>query len=145
MHEATRALLRGSNCNREESKKLAVSFWSEMAGAMRDRQTVAEGKIRASERREKCLHAHAVGLEAIGRAGNALPRERPETWKTDLAGLGALDWSRTSPTWQGRALVNGQVSKTAASVVLTANVLKKHLGLDLGVEDRGVESQYCLR
>src|SRR5262245_23591933 len=101
---------------------LAVSFWSETAAVMRDWQAVAEGKIKASERREKYIHARAVALEAIGRAGNALLRERPETWKTHLAGLTTLDWSRTSPIWQGRALVNRRVSKTAASVVLTANV-----------------------
>jgi len=61
------------------------------------------------------------------------------TWKTDLAGLAVLDWSRTSLSWQGRALVNGRVAKNAASVVLTANALKKLLGLELGVEDRQVE------
>jgi DNA sulfur modification protein DndB len=116
-----------------------------MAGAMRAWQAVAEGKIKASELREKFVHAHAVALEAIGRAGNALLRERPETWKTDLAGLAALDWSRTSPIWQGRALVNRRVSKTAASVVLTASVLKKHLGLELGVEDRRLEGLHETR
>lgn len=57
----------------------------------------------------------------------------------DLACLAALNWLRTSPSWQERALVNGLVSKTVASVMLTANVLKKHLGLDLGVEDRRIE------
>lgn len=139
VHGATRALLRESNYNQEESKKLAVSFWFETAGVMRDWQAVANGKIRASELREKYIHAHAVTLEAIGRAGNALLRERPETWKTDLAGLATLDWLRTNATWQGRALVNGRVSKTAVSVVLTANVLKTHIGLELGVEDRRVE------
>ncbi|HTN92586.1 MAG TPA: DNA sulfur modification protein DndB, partial [Sorangium sp.] len=123
----------------EESKRLAVSFWSEMAGVMRDWQAVAEGTIRASELREKYVHAHAVALEAIGRAGNALVRERPGGWRNDLASLATLDWSRTNPHWAGRALTNGRVSKTASSVVLTANVLKRHLGLELGVEDLRVE------
>ncbi len=92
VHEATRALLRGSSYNREESKKLAVSFWSEVARVMPDWQAAADGKIRAAELREKYVHAHALALEAIGRAGNALLRERPETWKKDLAVLAALDW-----------------------------------------------------
>jgi len=139
VHAAMKALLSGSNYTAEESKKIAVAFWAEVAKVMRDWQGVAEGKVKASELREKYVHAHGVALEAIGRVGNALLRERPETWKTDLAGLAKLDWSRTSPTWQGRVLVNGRVSKTAASVVLTANVLKKHLGLELGVEDRRIE------
>jgi DNA sulfur modification protein DndB len=103
VHEATRALLRGSNYNQEESKKIARSFWSEIAGAMRDWQAVAEGKIKANELWKKYIHAHAAALEAVGRARNALLRQRPEMWKTDLVRLAALDWSRTSPVWAGRA------------------------------------------
>jgi DNA sulfur modification protein DndB len=145
VHEATRGLLGSLGCSREEAKEIAVAFWSEVAAVMPSWQAVANGKLKAAALRMKDLDAHAVALEAIGCAGNALLREWPETWKTDLAGLAALDWSRTSPTWQGRALVNGRVSKTAASVVLTANVLKKHLGLELDVEDRRGERIYEAR
>ena len=145
VHQATRALLSGSNYNREESKKLAVTFWAEMGAVMRDWQAVAEGKVGAAELREKYVHAHAVALEAIGRVGNALIRERTEEWKKDLAGLATLDWARSNPLWAGRTLINGRVSKTAASVTLTANVLKKHLGLELGVEDRRIEGVYEAR
>jgi DNA sulfur modification protein DndB len=107
---------------------------------MRDWQSVAEEKLKAIEVREKYVHAHAVALEAIGRIGNALVRERPEMWKTNLAGLAMLEWSRTSPTWQGRALVNGRMSKAEASIVL-----KKHLGLERGVEDRRIEELHEAR
>jgi DNA sulfur modification protein DndB len=145
VHEATRALLGGSGCSREEAKKLAVTFWSAVATVMPSWQAVADGKLKAAALRVKDLDAHAVALEAIGRAGNALLRDRPEGWKKDLAGLATVDWSRTNPVWQGRALVSGRVSKTAASVVLTASVLKQHLGLELGVEDRRVEGLHEAR
>ena len=69
---------------------------------MRGLQAVAEGKLKASELRENKVHAHAVALEAIGRAGNALLRERSETWKKDLAGLTSVDWSRTTPAGGSR-------------------------------------------
>ena len=145
LHEATRALLGGSSYGREEAKKVAIAFWSEVAAVMPGWQAVAAGKIKAVELREKYVHGHAVALEAIGRAGSALLRERPETWKKDLAGLSSVDWSRTGPIWAGRALVNGRVSKTATSVVLTANVLKMHLGLELGPEERRVEELWEAR
>ena len=79
VYEATRSLLRGSNYAREESKKFAVSFWCETAAVMQGWRAVGEGKTQARELREKYIHAHAVALEAIGRAGGALLRERPET------------------------------------------------------------------
>jgi DNA sulfur modification protein DndB len=111
----------------------------------RDWRAAAEGKIKTSELREQYVHAHAVALEAIGPAGSALLREPPERWKKNLAGLAPLDWSRTSPVWAGRALINGGVSKTASSVVLTANALKKHIGLELGEEDRRAEELHAPR
>jgi DNA sulfur modification protein DndB len=36
--------------------------------------------------------------------------------------------------------VDGRVSKSAASVVLTANLIKTHFGLELGIEDRRYEN-----
>jgi DNA sulfur modification protein DndB len=145
VHEATRALLRGSNDNREESRKLAVAFWSETAGALPDWQAVAEREIKASELRAKYIHAHAAALEAIGRTGNALLRGRPEMWTKDLAGLATLDWSRSSSVWAGRAVINGRVSKTPSSEVLTADALKNHLGPEIWVEGRRVEGLHEAR
>ena len=139
VHEATRALLTGSGYNREEAQRIAVAFWSEVAAVMPGWLAVADGKIKAAELREKYVYAHAIAIEAIGRAGHALLRDRPDSWKKDLAGLTAIDWSRTSPTWAGRALVNGRVSKTATSVVLTANALKRCLSLELGPEEQRIE------
>jgi DNA sulfur modification protein DndB len=139
IHEATRALLGGSNYSREEVKKIAVTFWSEVAAVMPGWQAVADGKIKAAALRVKGVDAHAVALVAIGRAGRALLQDRPGGWKKDLAGLATVDWSRTNPVWQGRALINGRVSKTTASVILTANVLKRHFGLELGPEELRLE------
>lgn len=139
VHEATRALLGGSCTPGEDGKKIAVAFWSEVAAVMPGWQAVAAGTIEAAELRKKYIHAHGVALEAFGRAGHALLRERPDSWKKDLAVLATVDWARTAPIWAGRALVNGRVSKTATSVVLTANVLKRHFGLELGPEEQRIE------
>lgn len=136
IHAATQALLSGSNYKPEESRKVAVAFWCEVARVMHDWQRVAEGELKASELRERSVSAHAVALQAIGRVGCALLRERPDAWREALAGLGTLDWSRANKQWAGRAIVNGKVTKGAGSVVLTANLIKAHLGLELGIEDR---------
>ena len=41
--------------------------------------------------------------------------------------------------WEGRALVGGQLSKAHQNIVLTANAIKIHLGLDLSTEEQRVE------
>jgi hypothetical protein len=107
---------------------------------MRDWRAVAEGHATAAELRKTFVHAHVVPQVAIGRAGIALVRARPNAWMEALAGLDTLNWLRSSTALsEGRALVGGRVSKTATSVVLTGNALKLHLGLELGPEEVRLE------
>ncbi|MDC0740886.1 DNA sulfur modification protein DndB [Polyangium mundeleinium] len=140
IHAATKTLLAGFSGSFETARQIAVDFWTEVTRIMPLWNEVGLGKVRAAELREQYLHGHAVALEALGRAGNALLRERREDWKSVLAGLGTLDWSRMCPRWEGRAVVNGRIAKNAASVILTANLIKVHLGLELSIEDRRHES-----
>lgn len=37
-------------------------------------------------------------------------------------------------------MVNGRIAKNAASIILTANLVKGHLGLELSIEERRHES-----
>ncbi|MDC3956893.1 DNA sulfur modification protein DndB [Polyangium jinanense] len=136
IHAATKALLAGFSGSFETARQIAVEFWTEATRVMPDWHEVGLGKIRASALRDRCVHAHAVVLEALGRVGNAVLRERREEWKSVLTGLGRIDWSRNNPRWEGRAVVNGRVLKNAASVILTANLIKHHLELELSIEER---------
>ena len=140
IHAATKALLAGFSGSFETARQIAVEFWTEVTRVMPLWHEVGLGKVRAAELREKYVDGHAVALEALGRAGNALLRERREDWKSVLAGLGTLDWSRASLRWEGRAVVNGRIAKNATSVILTANLIKVRLGLELSIEDRRHES-----
>ncbi|WP_170319991.1 DNA sulfur modification protein DndB [Polyangium spumosum] len=139
IHAATRALLAGFSGSFETARQIAVEFWTELTRVMPDWHEVGLGKIRASALRDRCVHAHAVVLEALGRVGNALLRERREDWKSVLTKLGTLDWSRAHRRWEGRAVVNSRVLKNAASVILTANLIKHHLGLELAIDERRYE------
>ncbi len=139
IHAATKALLAGFSGSFETARQIAVEFWTEVTRVMPDWHEVGLGKIRASALRDRCVHAHAVVLEALGRVGNALLRERREDWKNVLTGLRTIDWSRTNPRWEVRAVVNGRVLKNAASVILAANLIKHHLGLKLTIDQRRYE------
>jgi DNA sulfur modification protein DndB len=136
IHAATRELLGGTGLPPAEARALALAFWSEVTGEMRDWRAVADGQAKAPELRRTFVHAHAVALQAIGRVGRALVRARPDDWRDGLHALSTVNWLRSNAgLWEGRALVGGRMSKSAASVLLTANALKLHLGLDLGPEE----------
>jgi DNA sulfur modification protein DndB len=97
----------------------------------------------AGEVRRDFIHSHAIVLQALGVAGNALFRESPETWAAALGKLKGLDWSRSNAKlWEGRAMIGGRVSKASQNVTLTTNVIKQLLGIELGPEEQRAEKAF---
>lgn len=102
-----------------------------------------EGKLPASELREGYIHSHGIALQAIGKAGNALLLTYPKDWRIRLKALEKIDWSRNNASlWEGRAIIGGKVSKVTTNVVLTTNVIKHALSLNLSEEEQRVEAAY---
>lgn len=139
---ATRQLLgkgaRGVVSAAEE--RLAREFWTAVSENMADWQRAAERKISSAELRRDYIHAHGVALQAIAMAGSELISQAPKKWPERLRGLRKIDWARSNrKLWEGRATIGGRVSKATNNVVLTANVIKEHLGLALSDSQGRVE------
>jgi DNA sulfur modification protein DndB len=129
----------------EAEEQLATDFWETVAKAIPDWRLAAQKKVSCAELRRDYIHAHGIALQALGIAGASLLAESPRDWKRRLAAIEEIDWSRANAEqWEGRALVNGRVSKANVNVMLTANLLKNHLALDLGVREKQLENQFSL-
>jgi DNA sulfur modification protein DndB len=143
LYHATRELL----ADRAEAAfsarlALAVEFWSEVAKHIPDWGRAKAGEVSSAELRKNFVHAHAIALAALGRAGRALLARYPSGWRPQLKRLQELDWARSNTSqWEGRAMIAGRLSKASVCVILTGNVLKRQLGLALGQEEEEVESQ----
>jgi DNA sulfur modification protein DndB len=144
LYSATRALLlRMEDRSLDKRAALAAAFWEETAKQFPEWEQVWQQKVSAAEIRRDMLHPHGVVLQALGRAGNALLHDQPGDWRRTLPLLGGLDWSRASvKTWEGRALMGGRVSKSTMNVTLTANLLKRQLGLRLTPDEQRIESAH---
>jgi DNA sulfur modification protein DndB len=142
IYQATNALLANSTDDSEVSLRTARAFWEEVAKQLPEWNKVRRGSLASSEVRQDLIHSHGVVLQALGKAGATLLREAPKEWKTRLKALSEIDWSRKSPTWAGRAVVGGRLSKATQNVTLTANYIKKSLGLELSPEDQRVEDAF---
>lgn len=119
---------------------LARRYWEAVAKQFPSWTLVRDGKTPASEIREGYIHSHGIALQALGRAGNALIKAHPGDWEKRLAPLSKINWARSNAKlWEGRALIGGIVSKVKSNVTLTANVVKKALGLKLQGDDEKVE------
>ena len=123
-----------------EERTFVAEFWSEVFQAMPDWQRAKERKAAPGDLRRKFVHAHAIALSAIAAAGADLVAADPDAWRTRLRLLATVDWSRANETiWEGRAMEHGRISKATSNVKLTANLLKRHLGLALSPEDERLE------
>jgi DNA sulfur modification protein DndB len=71
--------------------------------------------------------------------GNSLFVQKKESWKNVLKKLKTINWSRTNPEWQNRAIVNGKLSKSSTNVTLTSNLIKQKLGLELTPREIEIE------
>ncbi|MCA9112394.1 MAG: DNA sulfur modification protein DndB, partial [Planctomycetaceae bacterium] len=144
IYQATRTLLgKPKKCKVSENEtQLAIEFWESLGGVIGDWQLAAQKKVSCAELRRDYVHAHGIALQALGIAGAALIAESPRVWKRKMSALEELDWARSnSELWEGRALVNGRVSKAHTNVVLTANLVKMTLGLSLGVKEKQLENR----
>jgi len=141
---ASRALLRkqAREMVKDEEKLLAKEYWETVGDQIPDWKRARERSIQTSELRQGFVHAHGVVLQALGHVGAALISARPKEWKAALKKLRGLDWSRSNVAlWEGRALLHGRVSKASTNVTLTANALKKIIGLSLMDEELALERE----
>lgn len=143
--QASRALLGkgGKDTISKAEMDIAAEYWDAVCSNMRDWQDAMERKISTAELREQYIHAHGIGLGALGASGSDLIRQFPNDWKTKLSNLQDIDWNRSNvKLWRGRAMDNhGRLSKTRNNTVLTANVIRRALGVSLGAEEQQIEDQ----
>lgn len=141
---ASRALLRKGPKDEvtAQEKLIAKEYWEAVAEQIPDWVKARQRKVATAELRQEFIHAHGVTLQALGIAGAELLATHPKNWRTKIKALRAIDWSRANTAaWEGRAIVNGRISKATSSVQLAANYIKQAMGLTLSPSDREVESR----
>lgn len=142
---ASRALLRKGNKDKitEEQKQLAQQYWDAVGELIPDWARARERTISTADLRQNFVHAHGVALHALGMVGADLLTDDPKNWKKSLQKLNKMDWSRSNTKiWEGRAMVHGRISKNSTNVLLTANLIKMHLGMRLKPEEAALEKEH---
>jgi DNA sulfur modification protein DndB len=139
VHGTHKALLAG--VPDEEQQSVAVSFWGAVIDAFPEWRLVHDGIIPAREIRQEFIHTHGTVLHALGRSANHYIRgSSPWAWDAYTAALKSIPWQRGAQEhgnhlWEGRALNAGRVSKANQNIVLTSNVIKAALGIELSADE----------
>lgn len=140
IYHGTKALLRKNRRDvvSEDDTMLAQEFWQEVIRHFPDWTYASERKVHSSELRREYIHAHGITLHALGIMGAEVVSQRD--WTKRLEGLSGIDWKRTSTdVWEGRAMVQGRISKATTHIKATAALLKTAVGLELTPEEQAIE------
>ena len=133
--------LRKSRKPSTDEKKLIKEYWETVSKNIPEWQLLIQGKINSSELRKSFVHTNTNCLNAIGIAGQIIIEEHPHTWKEKLKNLKKIDWSRESPNWEKRLILNGQMQKHAAGIDLAANVILQKCGVTLSEDRQKIEDK----
>jgi DNA sulfur modification protein DndB len=146
IYQGTMSLL---NITKNESEitdhheKISIDYWNEACKNMKDWQLAARKEVSCFELRRDYIHAHGLAVNSLGRLGAALLSEPNKDYRVELKKLNDIDWSReNSSLWEGRAMINGRISKSNNCIILTTNLLKRKIGLPLNHKEMEIESEF---
>ena len=147
IHQATAKLLgKSGRANVEESDfSKAHAFWQAVGTHMHDWEAVRRGRFNAGELRRDQIQTCGLVLQALAIMGQSLIESHPTDWQQRLAPLAEIDWSRQNAIWEGRALHAGVLRKSRTNVILTANLLKRFVGLPLTENEQLMETQHVVK
>ncbi|MCG8353502.1 MAG: DNA sulfur modification protein DndB [Chloroflexales bacterium] len=141
IYYATGAFLRkkADDAISPQEEQVAIKYWTALCDVIPEWNERVTHSTSSLELRRDYIHFHSVTLHALGMVGADLIATYPRSWQQHLGQLRSLDWRRTNPMWEGRAMVGGQLSKARAQIVRTASAIKQVLGLPLSPEETRLE------
>jgi DNA sulfur modification protein DndB len=130
LYDANVELLKG----REEAEvpdnvDLLVDWWSTVAKHMPDWAAVHSRHKEAQELRAEKIASHSTVLRALGGLGQELMRD--PNWRTRLAQLEAIDWSKKNPDWENVCIVANSVVSNRQARAATKAYIKAKLGMHI--------------
>jgi len=117
--------------NHEELVQVAIEFWAEVAKAMPAWQKVKNGDLKALELRQENISSHAVVLRALGAVGADLLKDDPSGWRSRIAELSTVDWSKKNKDWEGVCIIANSVVSNRQARLATKAYIKMRLRLTL--------------
>lgn len=128
IEHATRYVLDKSKNISEKDKAIVIKFWNEVAKNIPEWVNLMQNNVSPAELRKDFVHANTNMLEAIAMAGHTMIKKHPDSWKSKLAGLQSIDWTRSNPEWDGNIVIKGKMSKTKAGMSKASKIILKHCG-----------------
>lgn len=142
LYQSVKALINNKDRLTADEEKLCILYWTKVSEYIMEWKLLLEGKISIKDLRQNYISAHGVVLHSLGIVGHHLIIKYPDDWDSRLVRLKDIDFSRSNKLWQGRAIVNGRISKAYINIILTTNLIKHYLELELLPIERKIEANF---
>ena len=137
--EATRFLLKANAKSvSAEKQRAAADFWREVSLSIPEWNLLLQNKVTPYELRRGYVHAHTNVLAAIGMAGHILLTHYPDSWTKMVRRIHKIDWTRDSPQWDGKLVINGRMLKNKTGIKAAAGIILRSCGVKGSLDSFGV-------
>lgn len=130
-YNANKRILRVENITKKEETFLA-KYWRFVSQNIVPWRELSKREISKVDLRENYIVTQAVTIQVLGRLGNFFLSNPSYKMEDILPQLQEVNWRRDNEDWKMRTIrSNGRMIVNEEAIILTCNILKKHLGLPL--------------
>lgn len=141
-YTANKKILRRKELDDEFSSFLK-EYWSSVTDHILPWKEMSNKEISKKELREQYIATQAVVIQAFGRIGAYLFDHRELSLQEYAMKIENINWKRNSDDWCLRVIrSNGRMINNAEAIVLTGNVIKKYMGLQLTADENSAEEKF---
>lgn len=116
-----------------------TKYWMKLVECVDIWEDLENGNITKVKLRSDYLVCQSVVIEALGEVGKYFYNNRTK-WEEIFSEIRNIDWRRDNPIWKDRCIKdNNKMVKNEKSICLTANAIKRKLGISLYEEEQYIE------
>ena len=120
-----------------------ISFWQCVTSNIAQWNELARKEISKVDLRENYIVTQGVVIQALGLVGAYFYNNQDVDMEKILCGLNRIDWKRSAPCWKYRVIrADGKILTSNKAIFLTANQIKKELGIPLLPDEELKEKRY---
>lgn len=141
IYNANKRILSKYKCD-DAFERFCLEYWTAICNNMIPWIELEKKKLSKQELREKYIAAQAVVIQAFGRVGAYMYREKID-FNIHIEDIKKIDWRRNAKCWYLRVIKeNGRMINSERAILLAANVIKKRIGLELTEEEMLAEKYF---
>ncbi len=127
----------------DEAEEFLCEYWNLIADNVVQWNELLEHKISKVDLRENYIITQGVVIQAFGIIGSYFNQHKELNMKEHLGRLSKINWKRNASQWKLRVIrADGKILTSNKAINLTANQIKKEIGLELSEEESHREKQF---